>query len=258
MSSRAFVAIAVRVAVVLLLGTLAACGGTNPSVVRPDDVAMECGVAADPGRTQFIIGYGSLMQDDSRKRTAPQAGPAHPVEVHGFRRAWIQHVQTGSFGITFLGLRPDEKANLNAVIYQVDQDELAATDKRESSYCRAGVPATAIQSLEVDFAPAADAQTWIYVSKTDGVALPDAKFPIVQSYVDIFVGGCLEQGQRFGLPDFARQCIATTDGWSQHWVNDRIYPRRPFIHQPKAGQIDKLLAGQLPAYFSHIRIEGGG
>jgi hypothetical protein len=254
----AFVAIAVRVAVVVLLGTLAACGGTKPSVVRPNDVAMECGVAAEPGRTQFIIGYGSLMQDDSRKRTAPQAGPAHPVEVKGFRRAWVQHVQTGSFGITFLGLRPDEKANLNAVIYQVDQDELAATDKRESSYCRARVPATDIKSLEADFVPAADAQTWIYVSRAEGVALPDAKFPIVQSYVDIFVGGCLEQGQRFGLPDFARQCLATTDGWSEHWVNDRIYPRRPFIYQPKAGQIDKLLAGQLPAYFSQIKIEGGG
>jgi hypothetical protein len=237
---------------------LAACGGTNPSVARLNDVAIECGAAADPGRTQFIIGYGSLMQDDSRKRTAPQAGPAHPVEVNGFRRAWIQHVQTGSFGITFLGLRPDQKASLNAVIYQVDQDELAATDKRESSYCRASVPATAIQSLEADFVPAADAQTWIYVSGAEGVALPDARFPIVQSYVDIFIGGCLEQGQRFGLPDFARQCIAMTDGWSQYWVNDRIFPRRPFIYQPKAGQIDKLLAGQLPAYFSHIKIEGGG
>jgi hypothetical protein len=40
--------------------------------------------------------------------------------------------------------------------------------------------------------------------------------------------------------------------------SDRVFPRRPFIHQPKAGQIDKLLAGQLPVYFSQIKIGGGG
>jgi len=38
-------------------------------------------------------------------------------------------------------------------------------------------------------------------------------------------------------------------------MNDRIYPRRPFIYQPKAGRIDQLLKEHLPQYFQHIRIE---
>jgi hypothetical protein len=42
------------------------------------------------------------------------------------------------------------------------------------------------------------------------------------------------------------------------WVNDRVYPRRPFVVQPKAFQIDSLLSRELPQYFSRIRIESGG
>ena len=55
--------------------------------------------------------------------------------------------------------------------------------------------------------------------------------------------------------DFAESCIATTDGWSPHWVNDRLQPRRPFIHQPKASAIDALLHKMVPEQFEEIRIE---
>jgi hypothetical protein len=33
----------------------------------------------------------------------------------------------------------------------------------------------------------------------------------------------------------------TTDGWSKHWVNDRISPRSPFSHQSNALEIDAHL-----------------
>ena len=49
-----------------------------------------------------------------------------------------------------------------------------------------------------------------------------------------------------------------TTGWSEHWVNDRIYPRRPFVHQPRAGEIDRLLSASLPELFGRIRLEPGG
>ena len=126
------------------------------------------------------------------------------------------------------------------------------------SYCRASVAVPDIKLLESDFVPEPNGQTWIYVSKPQGVALPDSHYPIVQSYVDIFVSGCLEQEERFGLAEFSQQCLSTTTDWSEHWVNDRIYPRRPFVFQPKARQIDNLLSKPLQQYFSHIRIESGG
>jgi hypothetical protein len=250
--------IARRIAIlVLACGLTASSEGWSYSTVL-DGASPECGVPPDTSRPLYIIGYGSLMQDESRKRTSPQAGPAHPVEVHGYRRGWIAKADTGGFGTTFLGVRPDRQSSFNAVIYQVGEAELQATDRREESYCRVIVPASDIEPLEGDFAPARDGQTWIYVNRPERVASPSPRYPIVQSYVDIFVAGCLEQEQRYSLPGFSRQCLSTTEDWSEHWVNDRIHPRRPFVFQPRAGQIDKLLASELPDYFARIRLEGGG
>jgi hypothetical protein len=141
------------------------------------------------------------------------------------------------------------------VVYRVDDPELQATDRRESSYCRRSVALSNIRTLEHGSFEMQDGQAWIYISKPQTVARPNARYPIVQSYVDIFVSGCLEQEQRFELKGFAQQCLTTTRDWSEHWVNDRVYPRRPFIYQPKARQIDTLLSEQLPQYFSRIRIE---
>jgi hypothetical protein len=219
-------------------------------------VAADCHPAPDAGQPQYIIGYGSLMQDESRKRTSPQAGSAHPIELSGYRRGWFAKGDPVGFSTTYLGALPDPLSRLNAVIYRVEIGELAATDRREASYCRSNVPFSSITALEKQPSEALSGQAWIYVNSAAAIATPSARFPIVQSYVDIFVSGCLEQEQRFQLEGFARQCLATTQDWSEHWVNDRLYPRRPFIHQPKSRAIDLLLSQQLPALFSHIKIEG--
>ena len=132
---------------------------------------------------------------------------------------------------------------------------MLATDRREASYCRKSVVFSASKTLEKGTFRLAAGQAWIYVNRPEGIAEPSARYPIVQSYVDIFLSGCLEQEQRFELSGFAQQCLATPRDWSEHWVNDRIYPRRPFIYQPRSRQIDSLLSQQLPQYFSRIRIE---
>jgi hypothetical protein len=241
-----------------------------PAILRPALLALAslaalptyasdggCGEPVDTERTQYIIGYGSLMQDDSRARTSPKAGPAHPVEVEGYRRGWFSRGAARP-GSTWLGVQSQPKGHLNAVIYQVAPAEVDATDKRESLYCRVSVAVSDVRPLEHGWAPERDAQAWIYQSLPDTIAAPDSGNPIVQSYLDVFVSGCLEQEQRYGLPGFSLECLATTEGWSEHWVNDRIYPRRPVLYQPRAFQIDKLLSRQLPRYFSRVRIESGG
>ena len=218
-----------------------------------------CGEPVDTERPQYIIGYGSLMQDDSRLRTSPKAGPAHPVEVEGYRRGWFARASLARAGKTFLGLQSEPKSHLNAVIYQVNPAEVDATDKRESIYCRVSVSLSGVKPLERGWAPERDAQAWIYLSLPGSVAAPDSGYPIAQSYLDVFMSGCLEQEQRYGLRGFSRECLATTDGWSEHWVDDRIDPRHPLLYQPKAFQIDKLLSGEVPRYyFSRVRIESGG
>lgn len=264
-----------HVAAFALAGWLAACatarqgpasradapqlaGATAARGMADDGPGGDCNAPPVSGPAQYIVGYGSLMQDESRRRTSPRAGPAHPVEIRGYRRGWFARPETVGLGTTYLGVLPDRDSRVNAVIYQVDPAELMATDRRERQYCRARVAAENVMPLAAAFAPAPGAPIWIYVSTPRSVAVPDARYPIVQSYVDIFLGGCLEQQQRFGLAAFAEQCLSTTADWSRHWVNDRVHPRRPFVFQPRAEQIDSLLLTHLREYFSHIRIEPGG
>jgi gamma-glutamyl AIG2-like cyclotransferase len=245
-----------RVAVLLVAAGVAACAAPGaPSRAVAVTAPSECKAPIDPSRPQYVVGYGSLMQDESRKRTSPQAGPAHPIEVQGYRRGWFERGSPVGFSTTYLGIVQDRESRMNAVMYQIQPAELADTDARERSYCREAVALRDVKLLDPSFSPASGAQVWIYVTRGASVALPSAQYPIVQSYVDIFLSGCLEQEQRFGVAGFARQCIATTTGWSEHWVNDRIYPRRPFAYQPRAREIDTLLSNELPRYFSHIRLE---
>ena len=104
---------------------------------------------------------------------------------------------------------PERSSRLNAVIYQVDEGDVLETDARELSYCRTAVPSSQISALESDYVAAPDAQIWIYVSRQESVGTPSARYPIVQSYVDIFLSGCLEQEQQFRQRQrgqFARRC----------------------------------------------------
>jgi hypothetical protein len=236
---------------------LAACAapGTAERALAGRTSTQCTDAAVDSTRAQYVVGYGSLMQDESRARTAPKAGPAHPVEIAGYRRGWFTRGSPTGFSTTFLGVIPNRQSRLNAVMYQVRPAELASTDSRERFYCRDLVEPSAVTRLDPGFSPPPDAQVWIYVSRASGAAPPSSDYPIVQSYVDIFLSGCLEQEQRFALAGFARRCIATTSDWSEHWVNDRLYPRRPFIYQPRAREIDALLSRELPRYFGRIRLE---
>src|SRR5262245_54298450 len=105
------------VAVLGLTGLLAACSTADRLPAAPGDVEevhapgayrqglanstdSACNAIPDSSRPQYIIGYGSLMQDDSRKRTTPQALPAHPVEISGYRRGWFSRGEGAGFGAT--------------------------------------------------------------------------------------------------------------------------------------------------------------
>lgn len=74
----------------------------------------------------------------------------------------------------------------------------------------------------------------MYTVPPNRVGKPGKGHPITQSYVDIFLGGCLDVSEAYGIEEFALECIRTTKGWSKYWINDRIMPRRPFEHQPQA------------------------
>ena len=142
---------------------------------------------------------------------------------------------------------------MNAVIYRTTKEELAATDKRELNYKREQVPVEAINDY-VSVLPK-NAKVWVYLNKFTTEepmekAFPTKEFPIVQSYVDICINGCLEMEARYPeakKKQFAKDFLTTTYHWSSFWVNDRVYPRRPFIFRPNAYDIDALIKEYLPA-----------
>jgi len=217
--------------------------------------ADDCHPTIDSTKPQYIVGYGSLMNESSKRSTEPNAGESRPVSLTGFQRSWNTH---GVYPTTFLGSQPSESATMVAALYRdyPGKDGKLASDAREIDYCRAAVEPATITMLDGSTGPISG-QVWIYINKPETLKLPDAGHPIVQSYVDIFITGCLQLQTLVTDPefDFVEQCILTTDGWSESWVNDRINPRRPFHYQPKAFQIDKYLNRLLPEYVDAVRIE---
>nr|CRH07050.1 conserved exported protein of unknown function [Candidatus Magnetococcus massalia] len=193
----------------------------------------------------FIFGYGSLMNSESRKSTAGRMTVAIPVRISaafGYRRAWV--FRAGSMGFTALGLEKETPqapaSTINGVIYPVNDQELAAFDKRESGYDRVAVPLEQIEAVGWLPLPK-QGRFWLYLPKVStlakrGAHRASASHPLVQSYIDLCVRGALEHGEAF-----AEEFLQTTYGWSRWWLNDRQQPRRPWVHQKWFRSVDKLL-----------------
>lgn len=200
----------------------------------------------------YIFGYGSLIEKESRLRTTPNAKIVFPVKVNGFKRGWFARTGVAGLSTTFLGCIQLEGHQTNGVIYEVSEEDLKLTDKREKGYKRIKVEYSEVEdySSQID----ENSNIWIYANEfidheiPEGL-FPNKEFPIVQSYVDICLNGCLEIESLYPKAkevEFASAFIRSTFHWNAYWVNDRIYPRRPFIYRPSAYKIDKLLKDNLP------------
>lgn len=183
----------------------------------------------------YLLGYGSLINPKSRKMTA-QLATAHPVTVSGFRRTWWVPPSQGAFrsraavvcrsygqterGMTAVAAVPRAGSTLNGVLVRVKSSDLPKFDAREKRYQRARVPINQVRVLN-NGAPRADAhraladaevltyrcvagvvlhpedRVWIYVAEEQTRPVPE--LPIAQSYVDLFVAGCLKYGRAFAM-----------------------------------------------------------
>lgn len=203
---------------------------------------------------QWIIGYGSLMDRVSRTRQAPRAQAAFPVQVTGVSVGWFHQFKLTaerSLSPTFLGARLSGNAACCGVLYKVTDNDLRATDERETGYQRAEVPFGALSLLTgTGVALQRDDRFWIYVSLPEYIGDPNKTFPLVQSYVDLCINGALEAEQSYPATagNFSRRWIDTINwqpvGQSGNvwWLNDRAYPYRSSFTLPNASGIDTALA----------------
>jgi hypothetical protein len=207
-------------------------------------------------RAQYIFGYGSLVESGSRAMTWPSALYASPAVVKGIERGWFD--QTGGQGLstTYLGAVAAKGSQCNGVIFSITAQGLASYDQRETGYKREKIAPGSITMLDgSSAAPVGD--IWYYANQKKQYASP--KLPIVQSYVDVCLNGCLEIEATYPLAKkakFAETFLRTCSNWSEWWVNDRLYPRRAFIYVPNASTIDQLIISVLGLeMFSKIQIE---
>jgi len=185
----------------------------------------------------YLFGYGSLISRESRNRTV-KTGRAVPVRVRGLQRAW--NVIAPEMKIAGVGVVVHESAGCNGVLVEIDESELPALDRRELegtnfSYERLDIPPQTITGLAADIA--GPTKVWGYIVKKP--LSPSREFPIVQSYVDVILSGCLGFGEGFAV-----EFIRSTVGWESPWYNDRANPR--YVRHLKKlkfqAQIDNLLA----------------
>lgn len=235
----------------------------------------------------FIFGFGSIINTASRAGSDASAVDAAPCRVKaewGYVREW--NFQASTAQICALGLRkirPGEVgATINGVIFPAAED-MNEFDKRENGYMRVEVVAHLVEMLSwhalpdgarvfayVPYAPAVvakyghDPQTGyplcsgatppagLLPSEAPGLGLrgPSISYPILQTYVDVCLAGCLEYGE-----DFAKEFIMSTFLWSRFWLNDRVLARRPWVHQQQYVKIDAMLKAALPQYFLRRRLE---
>ncbi|EGA68177.1 hypothetical protein VISI1226_15591 [Vibrio sinaloensis DSM 21326] len=174
----------------------------------------------------YIFGYGSLMNSASRQLTG-QTSHAITATAHGFKRYWGK--VDDSYILSPLVVNRGD-GQVNGVLLQVDDQGLIEFDRRERGYHRVTIGAEQIDS---DYELAKHDQVWVYIK--DQPEPPCDLSPIMQTYVDTVLAGCLEISEQF-----AKQFVEHTIGWHFPLENDR--------HQPKYGN----LAGVTPEHHSQI------
>jgi len=235
----------------------------------------------------FVVGFGSIINTASRRQSDANAVDAAPCRIKrgwGYVREW--NFQAPTAQICALGLRktgPGEAGStINGVIFPVSEG-LASFDERENGYQRVEVPRHMIELLSWQTLPA-DCHVYVYVpyapsvvqkygADENGMPLccgpdppdgldettegaghgllpPSVHYPILQTYIDVCLIGCLEHGE-----EFTREFIKTSFKWSPHWLNERELARRPWLHQRNYVQIDRLLAELVPDYFGQRKLE---
>lgn len=239
----------------------------------------------------YIFGYGSLICSHSRAMTLPQHAykVVTPVTVYGVERVWSK--RSKKLGMTAMGIRFVPDANTAGVILPVTEEELPKFDQREQGYSRVLLDLDDVDVVSflgehyyeekeehkvfLDAKRNNDTQSlkiWAYLPNTITPADPD--HPIVQSYVDTILRGCLDVGGE----EFAKEFIQQTKGWTPEelledssdddddavsltrsdssdsvWVDDRdepVYIRGDPNHSKKnASKFDSLLQAYTPETF---------
>jgi hypothetical protein len=223
----------------------------------------------------YIFGYGSIINNTSRaagsflSERMLQRGPSDTDELardddevavavalagsFGYIRKWIFRSDSG---FTALGLVKDSGPvqDCQGILFQVESNKLTEFDHRELGYHRVPVPVEKIKIIEcagndrrrdnleivrkhLRGPKSQKVAFYCYVPDCDRTFAPTAEYPILQTYVDVCVRGCIQ----WGGEALAKAFLASTNGWSTFYLNDAPMSRRPWLHRSNYAIIDKCI-----------------
>lgn len=147
---------------------------------------------------QMIIGYGSLMHEQSKRDTSSDVSNNYPLFLKSYERRWNYQTQKS----TYLGIKANPKSTISAAYFKVSHWSLYLYDLREKNYCRVLVhtqnliPLSKQQSFP-------KGQYWVYIPKYPS----EESLRIPPYYLEYYVKGCKKISQDYQNPLFFRSCL---------------------------------------------------
>jgi len=170
------------------------------------------------------------------------------VRVNNIKRGWFFNVNNEN-KITkpwiALGVYQSEGFTCNGTLFPVTEEQLSNIDLRECGYARKILDKNNIELIKGLEMPD-NAIIYYYTLEESEVREPTDIYPILQSYVDLCMTGCILIDQMLENKnyEYTNEFVKTTYNWNEYkyWINDRVYPRRPTIYIQFANIIDKILS----------------
>jgi hypothetical protein len=209
----------------------------------------------------YIFGFGSIINTETHAPwlgvdSQPLKGQSATIAPSfGYRRGWNFRSNTG---FTALGIVRDKGGGnlINGVLFRIPHTMLSGFDRREVGYTRLELDSNHLifekennsskNNCCTSFNIRRDEKIWVYVPNSEFCAESNEDHPILQSYVDTVMQGCLHWG---GI-QMARQFVETTDSWSSYFLNDTPSSRRPWLFRKEYNTIDAILRENSTTYFT--------
>lgn len=203
----------------------------------------------------YIFGFGSIMntsthatwQTPDRKTSGTNPGAVVTIKrSFGFKRKWNFRSSTGFTALGVVPVEEEDAGDINGVIFRVPKEEMPNFDRREVGYEKVEVPYNFLEfhpdlsgsTEQTQFNLGSNDNIWLYVPLPSQTMNADENHPLLQSYVDTVLQGCLE----WGGERVAEEFILTTGGWSCFYLNDTPSSRRPWLFRKQYALIDQLLS----------------
>ena len=170
----------------------------------------------------YLFGYGSLINDESRRSTCKNSSGSIPVQISKdfkYRRVWKYRSFNSNYtALTLEKVSLKKASTINGVLFQVSEKDINDFDNREQGYTKINIPIKYIntyQGFNNNLLPDTD-NVYTYISNNNNFKKASKAYPLKQNYIDTCIIGCLNYGDEFVL-DF----LNNTHKWSKYWINNR-------------------------------------